>query len=314
MAAENVTQFPTSEELDLIRHALPQNDTNDQAYSHDEEMITKSVQRSIVAEGVGSTAVAETVSDSFRVAEVSSTRTNFLWLEITGKCQRECEHCYAESGPKGRQGTMSEEDWKRVIDEGAESGVSMVQFIGGEPTLNPALPELIRHALDRKLAVEVFSNLERVKPEVWEAVSQEGVSLATSYYSTDRVLHDDIVKRRGSYDRTRNNIAEAVKRGVPIRVGVIGVRDTQDMESTVRELYELGIPEENIGIDYLREVGRGVRSKEPNTEQLCGNCADGVLAIMPDGSVQPCVFSRWPDMTVGNVHEQSLGEVLSGGS
>src|SRR4029077_7398440 len=26
-------------------------------------------------------------------------RLSFLWLEVTGKCQLACEHCYAESGP-----------------------------------------------------------------------------------------------------------------------------------------------------------------------------------------------------------------------
>jgi MoaA/NifB/PqqE/SkfB family radical SAM enzyme len=25
---------------------------------------------------------------------------SFVWLEITGKCQLECAHCYADSGPQ----------------------------------------------------------------------------------------------------------------------------------------------------------------------------------------------------------------------
>jgi MoaA/NifB/PqqE/SkfB family radical SAM enzyme len=24
---------------------------------------------------------------------------SFVWLEVTGKCQLRCPHCYAESGP-----------------------------------------------------------------------------------------------------------------------------------------------------------------------------------------------------------------------
>lgn len=34
----------------------------------------------------------------------------------------------------------------------------MVQFIGGEPTLYPGLTTLVGHALDRGMAVEVFTN------------------------------------------------------------------------------------------------------------------------------------------------------------
>ena len=62
------------------------------------------------------------------------TNLNFVWLEITGKCQLECLHCYAESGPGGTHGAMTAANWRRVIDECADLGVEMVQFIGGEPT------------------------------------------------------------------------------------------------------------------------------------------------------------------------------------
>lgn len=237
---------------------------------------------------------------------------HFVWLEITGKCQRECEHCYADSGPKGTHGSMTEADWRRVIDECAAEGVEMVQFIGGEPTLHPSLPQLIQHALSRGLKVEVFSNFERIKLDLWDILSQEGVSLATSYYSADNMEHDAIVKRRGSHVRTKNNIAEAMKRAIPLRVGLIGVREAQDIDGAKRELEELGVRETSIGIDYLRQVGRGIRNQVPSTDLLYGKCTNGVLAILPDGSVQPCVFTRWPEMTIGNVRTQSLRSVIEG--
>ncbi|HEY3514514.1 MAG TPA: hypothetical protein VGL36_35370 [Kribbella sp.] len=47
---------------------------------------------------------------------------------------------------------------------GCELGV---QFIGGEPTLHPASPELLRRALAAGLEVEVFSNLVHVTPALW---------------------------------------------------------------------------------------------------------------------------------------------------
>lgn len=72
----------------------------------------------------------------------TASRTSFLWLEITGRCQLECQHCYAESGPSGTHGAMSTVDWLRVLDQAAALGVQTVQFIGGEPTLRPDLPRL----------------------------------------------------------------------------------------------------------------------------------------------------------------------------
>jgi hypothetical protein len=119
---------------------------------------------------------------------------------------------YAESGPSGTHGVMSAEDWCRVIDQGAELGVRRVQFIGGAPTLHPGLITLIRYALDRGLAAEVFTNLVHVSADMWEVFQRPGVSLATSWYSDDRNEHDAITGRP-TYDRTKANIGEALRRG-----------------------------------------------------------------------------------------------------
>lgn len=121
---------------------------------------------------------------------------SFVWLEITGRCQLECTHCYADSGPRGTTGTMTDEDWKRVIDQAAELGAHMVQFIGGEPTLHRSLPELVGQALGADLLVEVFSNLVHVPPSLWEIFSRPGVRLATSYYADRADQHEAITKRR----------------------------------------------------------------------------------------------------------------------
>jgi radical SAM protein with 4Fe4S-binding SPASM domain len=250
------------------------------------------------------------ITTALEGAEDKTTR--FMWLEITKKCQLECSHCYAESGPKGTHGAMGEEDWIQVINDGADIGVEAVQFIGGEPTLNRSLPRLIGHALTRGLQVEVYSNLTHIRPDIWNALSQEGVSLATSYYASAGQQHDSITQRQGSHRRTRANIVEALSRNIPLRVGVIGVEEGQDVQGAVEELQALGIEEARIGIDYLRQVGRGVRTKEPSVDQLCGSCTDGVVAIMPDGMVRPCLFTRWDEMVVGNVKESSLTQVIQG--
>ncbi|WP_134046516.1 radical SAM/SPASM domain-containing protein [Amycolatopsis arida] len=228
-------------------------------------------------------------------------------MEITGRCQLECRHCYAESGPGGTHGAMTTTDWVRVLDQAAELGVEMVQFIGGEPTLHPDLPRLVRHALGRGLAVEVFSNLVHVTEPLWEVFSEPGVSVATSYYSDDPARHAAITGRP-SYARTRANIAEAVWRGIPLRAGVIDLDDGQRAEQAQAELAVLGVSE--IGYDRLRQVGRGVRDQHASVEQLCGRCGDGVAAISPDGAVWPCVFSRW--LPAGSVLDAELAAVLTG--
>jgi MoaA/NifB/PqqE/SkfB family radical SAM enzyme len=230
-----------------------------------------------------------------------------IWLELTGKCQLSCMHCYSASGPAGSHGTMVDEDWKRVIDEAAGMGVRLVQFIGGEPTLQPALPLLVRHAVARGVAVEVYTNLVRVPDALWAVFEMDGVSLATSYYSAMAEVHDRITGRR-SHARTRAGIAEAVRRGIPIRVGVVETMPGQGIEEACGDVRALGVTD--VRVDRLREVGRGVREAGPGVDQLCGQCASGRLAVSPDGHVWPCVFSRW--LVVGNARSSSLVEINAG--
>lgn len=231
---------------------------------------------------------------------------SFLWLELTGRCQLACRHCYADSSPAGSHGWMTSADWVRVIDEAPEWGVRLVQFIGGEPTLHPALPELIDHALSRALAVEVFTNLVHISDELWDTFAQPGVSLATSYYS-DKADQHAAVTGRPSYARTKANITEAVRRGIPLRAGVIDLGDGQRVEAARTELADLGVA--RIGYDRLRQIGRGVRDEDTRAKQLCGRCGDGRAAVRPDGTVSPCVFARW--VRTGSVLDGPLSAAVT---
>lgn len=231
----------------------------------------------------------------------------FVWLEITGRCQLACSHCYAESSPHGDHGSMTVDDWLRIIGHAADLGAGAVQFIGGEPTLHPNLPELVDHALSRGLAVEVYSNLVHVTEPLWQVFSQDGVALATSYYTDDPAQHAGITGRP-SHARTRANIAEAARRRIPLRVGLIDFGDTWRADDAHAQLVDLGVSA--ISRDRVRHIGRGSVGQRPPTAQLCGRCGDGTAAVAPDGSVWPCVFARW--LPLGNVHADPLATVLRG--
>ncbi|MGH3771231.1 MAG: hypothetical protein ACRDRW_07520 [Pseudonocardiaceae bacterium] len=83
------------------------------------------------------------------------------------------------------------------------------------------------HALIGGLEVEVFSNLANVSPKLWEVFAQPGVRLATSYYSDNATGHQLITKGENSYARTKANMIEALRRSIPLHVGLIDVQDGQ---------------------------------------------------------------------------------------
>ncbi|GAA2427191.1 hypothetical protein GCM10010191_45090 [Actinomadura vinacea] len=108
--------------------------------------------------------------------------------------------------------------------------------------------------------------------------------------------------------RTHANIQRAVSRGIPIRIGIIDTGNAQRVQETRRELEVIGV--DRIDVDHVRPFGRGADGQAPDKAGLCGRCGNGKAAIGPSGSVSPCIMSSW--MSVGNVHEQALADILAG--
>jgi MoaA/NifB/PqqE/SkfB family radical SAM enzyme len=224
---------------------------------------------------------------------------SFLWLEITGKCNLECVHCYADSGPRQDMfGQMRTEDWLRVLRDAADLGCRQVQFIGGEPTLHPDLARMISFASERGYTfIEVFTNATVLGESLLRTFVEHNVNVATSFYSDDPETHALITKHRGSFERTVEGIKRVVAAGLPIRVGIIETHENASHAERAKHFLEgLGVSE--IRIDTQRGVGRGVQdlhTLQPMAE-LCGECWKGKLCVTSIGRAYPCVFSRFADV------------------
>jgi MoaA/NifB/PqqE/SkfB family radical SAM enzyme len=237
---------------------------------------------------------------------------DLLWLEVTGKCNLRCVHCYAESGPQRRlHEYMTPEDWEDALDQAATLGCRAVQFIGGEPTMYPALPALIGRA--RALgfgAVEVYTNGTMFKPRIKDAFLEHKVDLAFSVYAETPETHDRVTRQVGSFDSTIASIQWALESGLSIRVGIIEMDENAGHAQRAKErLQQMGIS--NIDIDRARGVGRGANKQIAASpyDELCGACWRGKLAITAAGEIFPCVFSRF--CPVGHV-DQGLRSALEG--
>lgn len=237
------------------------------------------------------------------VTAPAQTPLRAIWAEITGMCQLSCQHCYAGSGPEGTHGTMTTSQWETALTDAAALGTRLVCFIGGEPTLNPELPRLVRHALTLGMQAEVYSNLVHVTPALWDLLETPGVRLATSWYTSDRAEHQRITGR-DTHRQTLANITEAHRRHVPLRAGIVdGILPGQHTEQGAELLRSLGVTD--TGTDHLRQFGRGTN---PDPTQACGHCGHRKAAILPDGSVTPCPLTRWMD--AGNVTTTPLADIV----
>lgn len=244
-----------------------------------------------------------------RPATLPAAGLNFLWLELTNQCNLECVHCYANSSPhEKRRGALGVEDYKDLLREAHGQGCRSVQFIGGEPTLNRSLPELIELAKDLGYElIEVYTNLVALPETLLACFEKNGVSVATSVYSADPDVHDAITTRAGSWGKTVANLGKVMGRGLPVRASVIEMEENRaGTDATVSWLHSIGV--NDVGTDVVRHFGRANQSEGCEMGELCGRCSDGTLCIGSDGVVAPCIMSKaWP---VGSLASESLSDIL----
>jgi MoaA/NifB/PqqE/SkfB family radical SAM enzyme len=236
---------------------------------------------------------------------------SFLWLELTNRCNLECTHCYTDSAPmRVDEKPISKEGYFDLLSDAYAAGCRKVQFIGGEPTLNKILPDLLERA--RTLGydyIEIYSNMTHVGTELFDQVSNTGSRLATSVYSDDPATHDQITNRKGSHSKTEQNIREAIRRGIPVRVGFVEMPENRGHATrTANWIASLG--EIAFHHDVLRKFGRG-DEVDSQSAGLCGNCWKGSLCVSPSGEISPCIMSK--SYNLGNVLGHRLSEVAFSG-
>lgn len=237
---------------------------------------------------------------------------DMMWLELTSRCNLECQHCYADSGPMTRDPGLV--DWEEVITEGRTLGCRLLQFIGGEATLHPKFWKYA--TLASRLGydtIEVYSNLTTMTAGRARQLRGLGMGITTSFYGPSADIHESITKRPGSFSRTVRGIEAALSAGIKLRVGLVDLGlNTPHLPEAVDFLADLGVCREDIGVEQLREVGRGagMPGGNANGRTLCGHCWKGKLAITPSGTIYPCVMAR--SMPIGNLTRSSLSEILDG--
>lgn len=246
-------------------------------------------------------------------AILRGTGWEHLFLELTGRCNERCVHCYASSSPEVTA-ALSRSLVLSLVDEAAALGFSSIQFTGGDALLSPHLLEGVKRAAQHHIPqIEVYTNGLALKPQLATELAQFQVKMAFSVYSHRVEVHDAITRTPGSLRRTLQAIEWARQAGMTVRVGVTLTQDNLDDEDgVVALLSSRGVDRDHIGVDRERPVGRG-SWREPNSgnaEQATATMhalasraeGGGKLAVTYDGRVVPCVFDR----------EQTLGQVNAG--
>lgn len=244
-----------------------------------------------------------------------------FFLELLGRCNERCVHCYADAGPSIDE-ALPRETALRIIAEAGALGFRRIQLTGGDPLLCDYLPDAARAARAAGFEhVEIYTNGLALNDALLDALAPAAPDLAFSIYSADPDEHDRVTQTPGSHRRTLAAIDRAIARAWPVRAAIIVVDPATDVPRLHALLVERGVPEISVSATYA--VGRGEQTaadivSSPATpggpipgggHRATGARSDGKLCVTYTGDVVPCIFQR--SNSLGNVRDGSLSDLLA---
>lgn len=162
-------------------------------------------------------------------------------IAVTYRCDNACRFCYAgcdpsplaapRPGPSGFSGgELDTAGMKRVIDVFRdEAKIPFFSFTGGEPLLRGDLEELVRHAVGRKLRVNLITNGTLATPERARSLFESGLrSAQVSLEAPEAGPHDALCGRRGSFEETVAGIRALLEAGIEVQTNSTLTRENRE--------------------------------------------------------------------------------------
>ena len=271
-----------------------------------------------------------------------------VMFELTYRCSEKCIHCYnigatrnnEEQSGRALLKELQLEDYKRIIDELYEEGLTKVCLTGGDPFSCSFAWEIIDYLYTKEIAFDLYTNGLRLVNNEERLARYYPRVVGVSIYSGEAHVHDSITRIKGSWEKSVGVIDRLSKFGVPLVVKCCVMRPNVKTYQSVKALakkygataqFELNVSDSIEGdkcvSKYLRltpevldivlcddDTPMYVGKEAPNFGGQARNmevngCGAGYnsFCVTPDGELIPCCAFH---MSFGNLREKSVNEIV----
>ncbi len=196
-----------------------------------------------------------------RSSVIAPKKLDELWLYYTMSCNLRCRHCLVDAG-KGLKKELTNDEFKRVVDEAVKLGVKRFYITGGEPFIKDGVFDLIRYITKTKRReLIVLSNATMFDDKNIAALKKlvsPKLLLQVSLEGPNAEIHDKL-RGEGSFDKAVEGIKKLISIGItPIVSTAISKLNEKEIAKTSRFLSKLGIQEHNVL--WMHAKGRGANN------------------------------------------------------
>ncbi len=248
-------------------------------------------------------------------------------IELTNKCNLQCIFCGQQAMTR-EKGFMSQEIFKKIIDECAlhKTPIRFIRF--GEPTLHPKIIEFCQYVKSKGLPLHITTNGLLLNEDKMKALIAAGVdSMIFSFQGATKEQYE-IMRQNHQYDRLIANILSLVKlRGDKPKPYIhISSTVTNESKKEIENFMDywdnivdgVGIGKTNLSrlstqqIKSFESIGKlELLRKQETIKKVYSPCTEVYqkLSIDWDGKVTCCCgdFDRF--LIVGDVSDSTLSEI-----
>ncbi len=197
----------------------------------------------------------DTTARGEKRASVALNGLRTLWLNTGTLCNLTCRNCYIDSSPTNdRLSYLTAAEARAYLDEIARDGLPTeeIGFTGGEPFMNPDLPEMLEDALTRGLRALVLTNAMKPMMKCAGALlalhgrfcDRLTVRVSVDHYA--EALHQ-IERGARSWTPTMEGLDWLVRHGFSVRIA--GRTSWNEDEASLRRGYARFFAERGIALD-----------------------------------------------------------------
>jgi len=237
------------------------------------------------------------------------------WI-TTLKCNARCPYCYELPSllkKTDNEKILSPEECARFINDYASAGGFRLYLTGGEPTMHPFLPEIIRLGHEQGLSSVVNTNGITMPEDIYASMKKYKARLSVSLDSDVADIHET-VRKQHSYDSLVALIERAACDDIPVRViTVLSEKNSEGMLRMGEYLQRLGAQswflQPLTGECASSDIEKELRGKLPGMRvRVLPAIYDSFFYLLPDGSTGRSLWNKEREI-YGKVQDNPIKEL-----
>ncbi|MBD3282609.1 MAG: radical SAM protein [Candidatus Portnoybacteria bacterium] len=156
-------------------------------------------------------------------------------IELTGKCNLNCIHCYAKGERKNKD--ISFRELKKIFDQIIKEGCLFLQLTGGECLLRKDFDLIYSYIRKKGLIPTIMTNATLINDKLIQTLKKyPPYHIMISLYGSNSLYHDKITKTNGSFNKTLQNIFKLKKAGIKIWITSVIMKENFSNFSSIKKL------------------------------------------------------------------------------